>query len=472
MHKWTLAVAVLLLAFAPVTWGDILHLMDGTKVEGNVKKSADGWIVTGADGEVTNVPAGAVRSIELKSSGGAGGAGGKGGPLPPEVAERRLYSLRRSVENLSNLSDIVQRYQRFVEQNKGTELGQAAEQELAVWVDRQSRGLVKVGQEWVTEEQRRALLAQTIAAVSEARQLMKDGRNKEADALLVKAMGVDPRSASVQYLRGVLKYRQNEVPAARKAFEIVIDEITNHAPSLNNLAVILARQNQPAASMGMYDRAMQAEPLNRHILDNVAEGFYALSPSERKAAIVQRALKRFLEQDEQLQQEMANRGQFRWGATWVNQQQLDELKAAEVKIKGRLDQLAAEFDAVQARMNTIVQDVESNNRTMRNLESQRYGRDAAGQLVTGDLPPRYYDVQADTAKLEAEHKQQALKMQQLRAAARDVEKQLPTPRYTGSQKLIETEGTPIQVPGDAAASQPTTTVSLVEAPKRQIPSSK
>lgn len=451
MQKLPFAVAVVLFAVASISRADIVHLSDGTKVEGDVKKSAQGWSVTDAEGNVTVVPTGKVKSIELKSS-------SSGGQPSPEVAEVRLYSLRRSVENLSNLGDIIERYQRFVEQTKGTELGKAAEKELAVWLDRQERGLVKVGQEWMTEQEKAQLLEQTFAVVSEARQLMKDGRNREADAVLVKAMQVDPTNPSIHYLRGVLKYRQNEVPAARKAFELVIEQISNHAPSLNNLAVILTRQNHPAAALGMYDRAMQAEPQSRHVLDNFAEAFHALSPSERKAPIVQRALKRFLEQDEQLQQELAKRGLYRWGSTWVNQQQLDELKAAEEKIKGRLDQLAAEFDAAQARINTIRQDIAANLNVMRQLEARRHGYNASGQIVTGSLSPRYYDLQADNAKLEEEHKQQVQKMQQLRAAAKDVEQQLPTPRYSGTQKLIETEGTPIALPATqpATATEPAT----------------
>ena len=456
MRTWVRLFGLLAVAWS-TSWpggavrADVLHLTDGTKVEGDVKRSAEGWVVTDAKGTVTTVPAGKVQSIELK---GGVGAGAK---PSPDVAEQRLYSLRRSVENLTHVPDIIERYERFIEQSKGTETAKAAEKELAVWVDRQNRGLVKIGQQWVTPDERAALLAQTFAIVSQARQLIKDARNKEAEALLVKAVQVDPANPSIQYLRGVLKYRTNEIPAARKAFEAVIEQITNHAPSLNNLAVILSRQNAHAASIGMYDRAMQASPQDRQVLDNFAEGFNALPNEARKQPIVQKALKRFLEQDELLQRELADKGLFRWGSTWVDQRQLDELKIAEEKIKGRLDQLAAEFDAAQLRINTIDQDIAANTQTMTRIQSQRYGRNSTGGLTTGELPPRYYDLQADSAKLAEERKQQLQRMQQIRAAAKEVEKQVPTPRYTGTQKLIETEGTPIKIPGivDAAgATQP------------------
>ncbi len=438
MRNVPVAVAVFLFILTPLARADVLHRTDGTIIEGDVKKSPEGWVVTDAKGMVTAIPAGEVKSIELRST-----IAGKGSA---DAVEARLFSLRRSVENLDNINDVIERYQRFVEQNAGTEVGKAGQKELAVWIDRQSRGLMKVGERWVTQDERAALLAQTFTVVSDARQLIKDGRHKEADALLVDALAVDPRNASIQYLRGVLKYRQNEIPAARKAFELVTERITNHGPSLNNLAVILARQNHPAASLGMYDRAMQGSPNDRHILDNFAEGFYALSRSERKAAIVQKALKRFLEQDEQLQAEMREKGLSRWGATWVTAEQLEQVQAAEEKIKGRLDQLATEFDAAQLRISTIDQDLSANANSMRSMENNRYGRNAAGGLVTGSLPPRYYQLQEDSAKLQAERSQQLQKMQQLRAAAKNVEQQLPMPRYTGTQKLIETEGTPVEIP--------------------------
>ncbi len=433
------------LAFASLSRGDVLYLTDGKTLEGDVGKSPDGWVVTDSAGKVTAVPAGKVQSIEMKSG---------GGKAAPDAAEAKLYSLRRSVANVGDLRDIIARYKRFIEQNPGPEVKDAAEKELAVWVDRQARGLVKAGSQWVTPQEHAALLEQTFAVVSEARQLIKDNRNKDADALLAKAMQLDPTNVSVQYLRGVVKYRQGEVPAARKAFEGVAEQMPAHASTLNNLAVILSRQNQHAAALGMYDRAMQAAPNLREVLDNVAEALNGAPDDARRAQVLQRAMKRFLEQDEHLRAEMAKRGLSRWGATWVSQEQKEELDAAERNIKVRLDQLAAEFKAAQDQINRIDRDIESNTRTMRQLEARRIGRDINGRLVTSVLPAAYYDLEADNAKLGAERRQLVSAIEQLRAAAKETEKQVPTPRYTGVQKLIETEGTPIKMPGDPAATSP------------------
>lgn len=447
-----LTIAVFSLAYlVSIIRGDVVYLSDGTRLEGDVKKGRDGWVVTDAKGKVTIVAPEKVKSFELTSA-----------PRGPDAAVEKLYSLRRSVENVNGAADVVDRYRRFIEQNAGTEAAKEAQKDLAVWTDRQSRGLVKIANAWFTPAEVAAMRDQSFAVASEARELIKDGRIKEAEAVLAKALAVDPNNASAQYLRGILEFRAGRMPAARRAFESADAQVPNHAPTLNNLGVILSRQNQHVASLSMYDKAMEAAPLDRDILNNVAEALYALPEDTKKGQVVQRTSKRFIEQDEQLQLEMARVGQFRWGSTWVDQAKLDELKAAEGQVKGRLDELAEEFEASQARIGVIDQEVDANAREMRRIEARRYGRDINNRLTAGNLPSSYYDLEADNEKLSGERKQLAAKMQQARVAAKEIQKQLPTPKYSGVQKLIETEGTPAVFPTGAAdtTSQPTTREAL------------
>src|SRR5690606_9331331 len=127
---------------------------------------------------------------------------------------------------------------------------------------------------------------------------------------------------------GVVYYRQDQLVPARRAFESVNASIPDHGPTLNNLAVILWRQNQHIGSLNYYDQAMIAAPADREILNNVAEALNALPANYRDNASAKRVLRRFQEQDVQLQAELAKSGLYRWGAAWVNQEQLEELKKA------------------------------------------------------------------------------------------------------------------------------------------------
>jgi hypothetical protein len=72
-----------------IALADIVTLNDGTKLEGDVKKTDRGWTITTSDGKTVEVAAYKVKSIQLGK-----GATGKG---TPERAMSDLLSLRRSV---------------------------------------------------------------------------------------------------------------------------------------------------------------------------------------------------------------------------------------------------------------------------------------------------------------------------------------------------------------------------------------
>src|SRR5437879_4837399 len=109
-----LLAAAILVSPVAVLFGDVVHLKDGTSINGDIKKAADGWFITDPHGKITHVSSDVVQSIELAPKGD-----------PKDVAVGRLASLRRSVEALGDLKQIIDRFEKFVEQNK--ELPIAAE---------------------------------------------------------------------------------------------------------------------------------------------------------------------------------------------------------------------------------------------------------------------------------------------------------------------------------------------------------
>jgi tetratricopeptide (TPR) repeat protein len=205
-----------------------------------------------------------------------------------------------------------------------------------------------------------------------ARRALKAGKFQEAESILNETLATDPQNAAAHYLRGLLLYRQDQLMPARREFEQVNTLVPNHAPTLNNLAVVLARQNQHPASLNFYDQAMLASPRDKELLNNVAEAVYMMPDNVHGTAVAQRVLRRFTEQDEELSRELERQGVHRWGATWVTSEQLEQLKQAEREAKDKLDQLASEFDAVKVRITNIERDIEENERAMRRLETSAY----------------------------------------------------------------------------------------------------
>jgi len=301
----------------------------------------------------------------------------------------------------------------------------------------------------VTPRQRTELQEKAFRQADGARKLLKAGKLAEAESAINQALMDDPQNAAALYLRGLLQFRQEQIPAARRSFEQVNTLVPNHAPTLNNLAVILVRQNQFVAALNMYDQAMQASPRNREVLNNVAELLYNMPDEQRGTPVAQKVLRRFNEQDTDLARALAEQGLHRWGSTWVTSEQLDQLKEAERQAKDKLDALSAEFDAVKVRISNIDRDVEENERSMRRLEATSYIRDLNGNIWQTALPPTYGEMQNDNRKLARERDEQFAKLARLREDARAVNRDLPIPKYTGIQRMMDENFAPIQTPGPA-----------------------
>jgi tetratricopeptide (TPR) repeat protein len=427
---------------APFAAADVIHLNDGTQVEGAIQKGDDGYRVTTPSGIVTQVPFDKVASIEAKAA------------STPEASMQRLASLRRAVENMHDIKTILGRYDSFLQQNAGSPAATEAQADMATWQDRQARGLVKVGFKWVTPEQQAVIQRQMIGVAEGVRKAMKDGRVKEAGTVLDRALADDPQNVSLLYLHGVLLYRLEQLPGSRKAFEAVLAQAQDHAPTLNNLAVILWRQNATMAALNDYDAAMLAAPVSREILDNVAEALNALPENQRKGPVVAKVVRHFKEQDDDLQKKLADRGLVRWGATFVSQAQADKLAAQEKEIHSQIDDMSRDFDATQARINVINQTITSDQNEMRAIDVESLTTDSAGRTVRLPYPLRYSQLGQEITSLQTELATKQAHLDDLRRDAKLALQKMPVTKYSGIQKIIDVDGMPVIAPANDPTTQP------------------
>ncbi len=439
-----IASALLLGGLASLAPADVIQLTNGTTIEGTVKKSGDGYIVIGAGGKTTNLRLDEVESISISPS------------TKPAAMMERLASLRRAMDNVSDISVILDRYQKFIDQAPDEASRKAASEDVAIWKQRQEQGLIKFGSRWILPADRAKIQEQALSLASQARELMKQGRLKEADPILNQAIAADPGCASAYYLRGLLLFRQDQLPAARKAFEAAASLVPDHAPTLNNLAIVIYRQNQIPGALNQYDRAMIVSPQDKWVLTNVAEALEAVPPEMKKNDIVRKVQRRFDEQIVPLEAKLAATGWYRWGATWVNAADLEKLKAIEAANKAKLDALSVEFDSVQADIKRIEQSIADNQSTLRRIEAESVRYDANGQPIRVAYPPVYYEIVRDNQKLTAERATDITKLEQLRVQAKAIQAKLPTPRYTGVQQIIGVEGAPTAAIVANPTTQPTT----------------
>jgi tetratricopeptide (TPR) repeat protein len=423
---------------------DLVRLKDGSTLEGEIHRTADGYSVKQANGAVANIPLDRVAGIDVRPTGG------------PDAAMSRFQSLRRAAENVADIKQILERYRNFIDQNPNTPAAADAQKEITLWQGRLDQGMVKVGDKWMSAEDRDALRAKSTDIAIMLHDMIKQGRLKESTAILDRSLLIDPANISLLYLHGVIAYQQETLPAARKAFETVATAAPDHAPTLNNLAVILWRQKAIVAALGYYDRALLAAPGSRDILDNIAEALNALPKDQRTSAVAKKLVRHFKEQDDALQKKMLDKGLYRWGADWVTEKELKKLQDDEKAVKDQIKQMETDFNAVQQRIAAIDQQISALNNEMALLDAQTYATDGAGRPVRLPYPPLYFTLGQQVAGLKTERGQRVGDLDRLRKAAKATQAQLPTPKYTGMQKIIDADGLPL--PAGAILPPPPTAV--------------
>jgi len=437
MARVALIVVVACATAAAPALADVVYLKDGTQVEGDVKRSADGWVVTGPTTR-TVVPAERVKSISVTPATARAGA----------AADAGLASLRRAADAMTDPRQAVDRYKQFIDRTKDPKTLDEARVDLKAWQDRLDRGLVKVGDEWMTQGRRDEIVAASGELLQGAREMLLAGRAKPAGETIDEVLALDPQNAAAHYLKGVMQLAGDQLAPARKSFEASLAAgKAEHAPTLNNLAVIAVRTKQLPAAVALYDRALAAQPKVRPILDNVAELLGGtLTDEQRDAPAAKRLAERFQEQDVALAAELGKSGLYRWGATWVNGADLEKLKAAEQRVADEVAALQRQFTQVQDAVRQIEGEIDANVRAMRRMEADQYVRDRDGRVVAVPLPRVYYEMARDNDALRAKRAAELRNLEALRTQAKQARASSPTPRYTGAQRPIGIEGAPNMPP--------------------------
>lgn len=435
----TAGLAILLLGGAALA--DVLILTDGTRLEGTIKRSGENYTVTREDGTVTTIRADRVASVELR-----------GGSATQSALDTRLSSLRRSVANLDDLDVIIAKYQDFVDRNAGTPVGEEAAQELEQWRDYQARGLVKYGGEWLTPAQRDLKQRDAFLEASDARMKIKAGELEEAERILARMLRDDPRNMSAHYLAGVIELKRGEIAKARDHLEKVRSQEPRHPPTLVNLAAVNIELGNHARALTFLTDAMNAAPGNREILDNVAEAMELLPEKVAEGRPADEARQMFLSQDAALRQRMAERGLYRWGGTWVDREELDQLQALEKEIKQRVADLAAQHDQLTTEIAGLERRHETNKRVMDRMVANSFFRDEEGRIIRIPLPPEYYQIAQEQDGLLAQRDALIRQRTGLEQAAANEQARYPTAPFKGRLEPIGEDGVP--VPGAPAGAGP------------------
>lgn len=429
---------------------DVIHLKDGSSVEGNITRTAEGWEVRDAAGRVSTIKASDVVRLEARAQGGA------------DVAQSRLNSLRRSVDNATDPAKVIERFDAFIKQYPNTPAADGAKADLATWRERLNQRMVKVADKWLSPEDAASARADALVLATQARALMMQTRFKDAGEAVDRILAIDPQQPAGLYLRGVLLHDQQQIVPSRKAFEGVQTAMPDHAPTLNNLAVLTWQTRQYPAALNFYDQAIAAMPVNRYLLDNVAEALHMLPSEYRNNATTKKLVKHFNEQDNLLQSRLAKQDLYRWGSTWVSGSELDKLQATEKRIQERIEALEIDYQEAQDRIDRLDGDIRDMQRELRRYETYMTHYDAQGRSVHTPPPRAYYETMDDLKQLRIDREEEVKKVDGLRRKARSIQKELTPARFMGQQRLIGAEGAPLPPVALESRVDPTTRPGRIE----------
>ena len=437
-----------ILGISAALCADTIVLKDGTILGGVVKQVKDGYEISSPDGKATFVPIDDVKSIKLSND----------GKVTPESARERLASLRRSVDSEVQIDRIIDRYKQFIEMNNEADAATEAAKDLELWQSRKAQEMAKVGTKWMTPAQRDQHLNEMAKLANEIADQIAAGDIVSATAHVTAALEEDPTNLSMAYLDGVLQLRRNRYNEAKRSFDIVFEQVPEHPPTLFNEAAIATNFKRWSVAMPMFEKVMMLAPNNPEILNGMTEFLRLLPESHRRSVVFDRLTLLFGRQEGELAAEMAKQGLYRFGSGWANQAKIDEMKKKLAEFEEKKKEMQAKFDGNQERIRTLIQDIETAERRMSEIERDRaYVDPITGRIAYTPRPQYYYDLAADRDRYARDLALEKTKTEDIRRQAKELEAQSPTQPFTGRVMPIGEAGVPIVVPAGSGADSPTPT---------------
>lgn len=86
-----------------------------------------------------------------------------------------------------------------------------------------------------------------------------------------------------------------------------------------------------------------------------------------------------------------------------------------------------------------------NNQTMARLEAQSWARDDQGRAVRLPYPQSWHDASSDNDAMALRRKREIARLDTLKRQAADVKARMTIPPYSGKQRLLDEQFTPVKL---------------------------
>ncbi|MCL2641775.1 MAG: hypothetical protein FWD53_13075 [Phycisphaerales bacterium] len=315
---------------------------------------------------------------------------------PEKVAESEWTRTAAQVNRATDLAAIIELHKKFLEKFPDQSISANVRTSLEEYerLERGWGGAVKFRGRWMLAVQKDVMLRAWDDDAKPAMDLYRTGKMRECLETATKLAATDDQNPTAFALAGLAAYRLNQLPMARLHFTKLGQLEPTSVLAANNLAVIAAQQNNPIESLRHYLKALQAAPDNRMVLDNIIEATVNFAGDQNSPAFTE-LTRQFSVAEESMQEQMAAKGLYRWGSTWVAKDVYDHLAAHRQAVQDAMAQLDQAYRNRQQWLvtageqikrsvtdyNKKLADVNTLNQT---IASTRFGQDTAPLILQRD----------------------------------------------------------------------------------------
>lgn len=441
---------------------DVIQLKDGRSFSGTMYREGDHIVIKAEDGTVINAKPDEVGRVTLTST-----------ITPAQAAESEWTRTAAQIKKAETLAEVIALHEKFLQKWGGDGGPQAAtvQKSLNEYRKLQQQDGVRFRGRWMPRAQAEVILRQGEENARPALLSYKAGKIKEALDTAQAALKLDEENPTALVVGGLAAYRLNNLGLARVQFAKLGETDPANLLALNNAAVVCFQQKREAEGLLFYTKALGAMPDHRLLLDNIIEALNSYR-GPRDGPPFKNLLRQFDQAETRMEASMAKKDLYRFGSTWVSQEQFDRLTAQRKQIQDAMNDLDTRYKAAVAAAASMEQDLRQSSAdfdaTAADVNSLgvminagvQHGDDVSylasrreALLIDLDrLQRRKLALSDQYAKLTATFGQYRVEAERLKTQLAGVQVQL----YTGIQRMLE--------PGDVDNPPPPTAVTLPPKP--------
>jgi hypothetical protein len=319
--------------------GDVIELKDGRKFSGKVMTAGTKAVITTDDGGRVETDVANLASVKQIT-----------GMNKEEVAAAEWKRVAAAAKAAPEVREAVVLHERFLRVYGETAMGPAARESLEKYQKMADGGAVKIKGEWITAEAFEQVRKGWEEAAAPAMTFYKVGQMKEALSAATTALVKDPQNQDAMEIAGMAAYRTNNLTLAQRHFRALADGRPGNLLGTHNAAVLYATKKDATNAARLFSRALQVKPTNRLLVDNVCELLHAYPEAEKKLPAYRELGTLYDQAEAKLEGEMLKQKLYRWGATWVKEDQLAKLNGAYEDVQKQMQALDARYQAAQVML--------------------------------------------------------------------------------------------------------------------------